>query len=260
MKYLNQILEGVAYSTSRLIHTPSIENLHIVPTDRQFILVGNHGCNFATETAYILEALRNRNIKIAALGHDFLFKSKPMKKLLNRMGVYSVSPENFDDLIEDGYSILLYPGGARECLKTKDNAYQLSWENRYGFAKRAVKYNIPIVPFATVGNDEHAHTIAVIDTMTRTKMGNYLWQSFDGDCLLRKMSLKRYYTNVIVGKGFAGLPKIRVKYNTKFGSAVFPGSFTDTCQNKQIEAIKTEVQNSVQKMLDQNPCLKMDLT
>ncbi len=40
-------------------------------------------------------------------------------------------------VMQQGYSILVFPGGGREVLKRKGEAYQLIWKQRYGFLKLA---------------------------------------------------------------------------------------------------------------------------
>src|SRR5690606_20464552 len=56
--------------------------------------------------------------------------------------------------MQQGYSILVFPGGGREVLKRQGEQYQLIWKQRYGFLKLAQEFNYDLVPFAALGADE----------------------------------------------------------------------------------------------------------
>lgn len=65
-----------------------------------------------------------------------------------------VSPRSFNRLLQQGESILLYPGGIREAFKKKDELYQLFWPEKSEFVRTAAKHNATIVTLASVGLDE----------------------------------------------------------------------------------------------------------
>jgi 1-acyl-sn-glycerol-3-phosphate acyltransferase len=50
--------------------------------------------------------------------------------------------------------VLVFPGGAREVYKRRDQRYQLLWGRRTGFARMAIAAGCPIVPFAAVGAED----------------------------------------------------------------------------------------------------------
>jgi 1-acyl-sn-glycerol-3-phosphate acyltransferase len=73
------------------------------------------------------------------------------------------SPEVCSELMDKGEPILVFPGGAREVLRNKqDDPYTLFWgevyrsflSQRTGFARMAIKHNYKIVPVASVGISE----------------------------------------------------------------------------------------------------------
>ena len=57
--------------------------------------------------------------------------------------------------------VLLFPGGAREVVKRKDEAYQLMWKETPDFVRLAAKCKALIVPFAAVGADDAYDVIMV---------------------------------------------------------------------------------------------------
>ena len=64
------------------------------------------------------------------------------------------TPENCAQLMRQGESILVFPGGSREVFKRKGEQYRLMWKERLGFARLAMAYRCTIVPFAAVGADD----------------------------------------------------------------------------------------------------------
>jgi 1-acyl-sn-glycerol-3-phosphate acyltransferase len=51
--------------------------------------------------------------------------------------------------MEDGRSILVFPGGGREVTKRRGEKYRLIWGERMGFARMAIECGYPIVPVAS---------------------------------------------------------------------------------------------------------------
>ena len=64
------------------------------------------------------------------------------------------TPENCAALMQQGESILVFPGGSREVMRRKNDGYALFWKQRTGFVKMAVAHGYDILPFASVGPNE----------------------------------------------------------------------------------------------------------
>jgi 1-acyl-sn-glycerol-3-phosphate acyltransferase len=54
------------------------------------------------------------------------------------------------DVLGNGESLLIFPGGARELYGPRDT---LRWEGRAGFARLAIRAGVPVLPFAIIGAD-----------------------------------------------------------------------------------------------------------
>ena len=67
---------------------------------------------------------------------------------------------NVRALMRDGQNILVFPGGADEVFKARGQEYRLMWKERLGFARLAIEFGYPIVPFAAVGAEEMLHVLA----------------------------------------------------------------------------------------------------
>jgi hypothetical protein len=53
----------------------------------------------------------------------------------------------------------VFPGGTGEVFKGRGQGYQLLWKERLGFARLAIEFGYPIVPFAAVGAEEMLHVV-----------------------------------------------------------------------------------------------------
>jgi len=67
-------------------------------------------------------------------------------------------------LMRDGQNILVFPGGTGEVFKGRGQDYQLIWKERLGFARLAIEFGYPIVPFAAVGAEEMFHVVVDRET------------------------------------------------------------------------------------------------
>ena len=54
-------------------------------------------------------------------------------------------------------TVLVFPRRRPEVNKRRGEKYQLMWKERIGFARLAIQYSYPIVPFAAVGAEESRH-------------------------------------------------------------------------------------------------------
>ena len=69
-------------------------------------------------------------------------------------GAVRVSAKNLYKLLQQGERVLLYPGGARESFKLKNEKYQLFWPETSEFVRMAAKFGATIVTLAAVGVEE----------------------------------------------------------------------------------------------------------
>ena len=65
-------------------------------------------------------------------------------------------------MLAAGETVLLFPGGAREVFKRRNEDYQLFWPSKPEFIRMAVRHGATIVPFAAVAGSYyflHTHTV-----------------------------------------------------------------------------------------------------
>lgn len=92
-----------------------------------------------------------RALAVAAVQGNALERAIPgVTKLKRDVGLIDPSEASCLRALEQGYQLLLTPGGQREAAP-KSRHYRLRWNERYGFARLALQTGAPIVPLATVG-------------------------------------------------------------------------------------------------------------
>jgi 1-acyl-sn-glycerol-3-phosphate acyltransferase len=122
---------------------------------RPALFVGNHTLFGLTDAPLMIEHLYTQyGVLLRGLGDRGHFKVPLWGELLVRHGMVLGSPDNCAALMRAGQSILVFPGGAREVMRRRGEAYQLIWKQRAGFARLAIEHGYDIIPFGSVGPDE----------------------------------------------------------------------------------------------------------
>ena len=140
---------------SRLYFTPTFLGAEHIYASKPAMYVGNHTLYGVFDSPILIDYLYNHHkvavVSIADHGHFYL----PFwRTVFKKFGAVDGEKEYIRAAMRQGYSILVFPGGGREVLKRKGEAYQLIWKQRYGFLKLAQEFNYDIVPFAALGGDE----------------------------------------------------------------------------------------------------------
>jgi 1-acyl-sn-glycerol-3-phosphate acyltransferase len=151
----NEMREFVVLLTPlQLLTSPVSHGLDNIPSGRPCLFVGNHTLFSLDVPMLIAELYAKRGIVIRSLGDHVHFRIPLWRDLLTKFGVVDGTRDNCAKLMAAGESVLVFPGGAREVFKHKGEKYQLLWGDRLGFARLAIKYRYPIVPFAAVGAED----------------------------------------------------------------------------------------------------------
>ena len=92
-----------------------------------------------------------RPLAVAAVQGNPLERAIPgIARLKRDVGLIDPSERSCLRALEEGRQLLLTPGGRRESTP-RARRYRLRWNERYGFARLAVRTGVPVVPLATVG-------------------------------------------------------------------------------------------------------------
>ena len=142
------------------ITQPLVIGIDGVP-ERGMLLVGNHTTFGLLDVPFMMAELwERRGIAARGLGDHGHYKIPIWRELLTSGGMVRGTRENVRALMRDGEPILVYPGGGGEVFKQRGEKYQLKWKERLGFARLAIEFGYPIVPFAGVGAEEMYDVIA----------------------------------------------------------------------------------------------------
>lgn len=175
----------------RKVIKPKVYGIENVPTERA-LLVGNHNTLGLVDAPLLAAELWERGRIVRSVGDHAHFKIPGWRDALTRTGVVEGTREITSELMRRGELVMVFPGGAREVNKRKNERYKLVWKNRLGFARLAIQHGYPIVPFASVGAehgidivlDNESPLLAPVQFLAEKLLGTK-----DGPALVRGVGL-----------------------------------------------------------------------
>lgn len=139
----------------RLYFRPTFLGIEHISSDHPAMYIGNHTIYGVLDSPIIIDYLYTEHkITIISLADHIHFKIPLWRNLVKNMGGVDGIQEYARQVMQNGYSLLIFPGGGREVAKRRGEEYQLIWKERYGFLKLAQEFNYDIVPFAALGGDD----------------------------------------------------------------------------------------------------------
>jgi 1-acyl-sn-glycerol-3-phosphate acyltransferase/ketosteroid isomerase-like protein len=142
------------------ITQPKLYGVHHIP-ERGALFVGNHTLFGVIDVPFMgVQLWRRRGIRLRGLGDHGHYAIPVWRNLLERTGMVRGTRDNTRALMRDGQHILVFPGGTGEVFHGRGQKYQLLWKERVGFARLAIEFGYPIVPFAAVGVEEMFDVVA----------------------------------------------------------------------------------------------------
>lgn len=139
----------------RFYFRPTFLGAEHIDAARPAMYVGNHTIYGVLDSPMIIDYLYSQHhIAIVSLGDHIHFKVPGWNKLVQNMGAIQGLRETARLAMQQGYSILVFPGGGREVSKRKGEEYQLIWKERYGFLELAHEFGYDIAPFVALGGDD----------------------------------------------------------------------------------------------------------
>ena len=171
---------------ARAWHRPSFLGVEHVDPSHPTMFVGNHTLYGVQDVPHILyELLRVHGIFPRALADRAHFAVPVWRDLLTAFGCVNGTRENCTSLMRAGQQLMVFPGGGREVLKRKNEAYRLIWKERIGFVQLAAASGYPIVPFASLGADELLHIALDAGDILSSPIGKLLQATGIADKYLR---------------------------------------------------------------------------
>ncbi|HUJ34858.1 MAG TPA: lysophospholipid acyltransferase family protein [Solirubrobacteraceae bacterium] len=139
---------------------PKVYGVERIP-ERGALFVGNHTLFGLVDVPFMTAQLwRRRGIRLRGLGDHAHYRVPVWRNLLEHSGMVRGTRENARALMRDGQHVLVFPGGTNEVFHGRGQEYRLLWKERVGFARLAIEFGYPIVPFAGVGVEEMFDIVA----------------------------------------------------------------------------------------------------
>lgn len=140
---------------SKLYFTPTFLGAEYIDASRPAMYVGNHSMYGIFDSPMLIDYLYNEHkVAVVSIADHSHFYVPLWREAVKKFGAVDGIQHYVRAVMQQGYSILVFPGGGREVLKRQGEQYQLIWKQRYGFLKLAQEFNYDIVPFAALGGDE----------------------------------------------------------------------------------------------------------
>jgi 1-acyl-sn-glycerol-3-phosphate acyltransferase len=135
-----------------------VRGLERIPEEGPVLLVGNHsGGNMTPDSMVFLLAFNayfgvERPLYI--LAHSLVTSWPVVGPFLRRWGVITAGPEAARAALEEGASVLVYPGGDVETHRPWSARHEIRFDGRKGFLRLARDAGVPIVPVVADGGQE----------------------------------------------------------------------------------------------------------
>lgn len=165
---------------------PKLMGLEHAHPRKPALYVGNHSIYGLIDLSlFAAELYQKKGIYLRGLADRAHFLLPGWGDLLTRLGAVVADRETCAELMERKEHVLVFPGGGREVCRRKGEQYKLIWKARTGFARMAVRYGYPIVPFAQVGADDAFDILLDANDVMRSPVGNFLKRTGIADAFLR---------------------------------------------------------------------------
>lgn len=235
----------------RLYFDPVFEGIEKLDPNKPVLLVGNHTIYGVVDVPLLLaEIYRQRGIAVRALADHAHYQIPGWRTMLDRTGGVEGTRENCAKLMEAGEHVLVFPGGAREVAKRKDEKYKLVWKKRYGFVHMAVKYGYPIVPFAVVGPDDMVDVVWDANDIMKSPIGKLLGKTgvFDKNGPLRGGDI---IMPISRGMGITGLPRPE-KFYFAIGDVIETAPFVGHEDDKTVlEKVRNQTADAIEHLISE---------
>lgn len=162
---------------------PEVRGFERLPRRGPMLLVGNHsgGTYMPDYWALWSQWSRRRGPEdpLYSLGFDMLFSAPGVGALLRRLGTVPASQANAARLLEEGRSVLVYPGGDEDVYRPWTDRHRIDLRGRTGFVRLALRARVPVIPVVSHGS----HNAIVVVSR--------------GSALARRLGLRRLRVNVL---------------------------------------------------------------
>ncbi|PRQ34586.1 putative diacylglycerol acyltransferase, alpha/Beta hydrolase [Rosa chinensis] len=155
-RWISIIMSPVMLST--LADGKIVRGFAGIPSEGPVVYVGYHMLLGFDIFPLVSQLWEQKGIHLRGIAHPMTFMKLKQGNLVELhfsdyfrlMGAVPVSGKNFFKLLSTKSHILLYPGGVREALHRKGEAYKLVWPEQSQFVRMAARFGAKIIPFGAV--------------------------------------------------------------------------------------------------------------
>ena len=210
----------------------TLEGAENVDPQRPGLFVGNHALMGVLDSPlFVYELYRQTGVFPRSLGDHFHFPTPVWGKLVTRFGAVPGTRENCRRLMESGQHVLVFPGGAREVAKRRDEINKLVWKKRTGFVYMAIEQGFDIIPFASLGCDEAYDIVYDGDDFANGWLGKRLLGNDKINSLMRGGDL---FMPLVKGIGPTLLPKAE-PFRFAIGKPIDTSAYRGQEDNKEMQ-------------------------
>jgi hypothetical protein len=136
-------------------HRYTVEGLEHLDGGHAALIVGYHGRPLAVDMCMLTVALHDR---LGYLPHGIVHRGvrafPAVERFTRELGFFTEDGPELAAAIARGEHIVVTPGGGQEGCRSFWHRYEVSWGERVGYVRLALKHRLPIVPVGTAGVDD----------------------------------------------------------------------------------------------------------
>jgi len=228
------VLDGLARRHKHRV--VGLENIPAGPC----LLVVNH--SLATYDIMLLShAVYEKHGRMPrGLGDKRLFQVPGLASLVRYFGGVMASHDRADSLLDQGFIVLVAPGGMREALRPAEHRYEVQWADRRGFIRLAIRTRTPIVLAACPAADD-------LFDVARSDLTDRLYRNF--------------HVPVPVLKGLSGLGSLLPRATPLthlLGEPLAPPEVEDADLDSAVDAFHSEVSSRMDALMAEALALGTD--
>ncbi len=130
------------------------ENIDPVKDD-SCLYVSNHNVGALIEShssLFVIQEKLGEHSIVYGFTHPSIFKIPLMKQYFEWIGAVAATYPVAEEVFKNKNSLMIFPGGNAQALRSVWNYKNNSFRSVHGWAKIAMKYNVPVVPITFKGS------------------------------------------------------------------------------------------------------------
>lgn len=152
---LIKALKSSLWPLIRKVFQLKIEGLENVPSSGPLLFVSNHNIGALIEshsTLFILQDKLGKDTIVYGFTHPSIFKIPGIKHYFEWIGAVPATYEVADQVFKKGHSLMIFPGGNRQALRSIWNFRDNHFRDSHGWAKIAIEHGVLVVPISFRGS------------------------------------------------------------------------------------------------------------